>query len=212
MQDIDLRRVAGEEVALLDGGVAAADHRQVLTLEEGAVADGAVAHASTPELLFAGDLEVPRQAAGRDDQGAAAQLAAGLEADDLGVAVDVDLLHRLEVADLEAELARVLAHLRREVRSEDRLKPGVVLDELGVQQLAAKRPAVEQHGLEVHPRGVEAGREAGGAAADDDHVVLAHAVTGIVTGLAAIPRETIAGRAASPGGTALRSRRAASGR
>src|SRR5581483_887862 len=59
----------------------------------------------------------------------------------------------------------------------------------------AQRPAVEQDGLEVHPRGVQTGGQAGGAPADDDDVVLAHAVTGIVTALARIPRTTIAGPA-----------------
>src|SRR5581483_10819255 len=195
VDDVNLRRVPGEEVALLDRGVAAAHHRELLALEERPVAHGAVADPAAPELLLAGDLEVARKAARRDDQRAAAQLVAGLDPDDLGVAVDVDLLHRLEVADLEAELARVLAHLGGKVRAQDGLEPGVVLDKLGVQKLAAQRPAVEQDGLEVHPRGVQTGGQAGGAPADDDDVVLAHAVTGIVTALARIPRTTIAGPA-----------------
>src|SRR5205807_626611 len=52
MDDVDLRAEARQERRLLDGAVTAADHRQHLLFEEGAVANRAVAHASTSEFLF----------------------------------------------------------------------------------------------------------------------------------------------------------------
>ena len=90
------------------------------------------------------------------------------------IAVGVDLLDRLEVAHLEAELAGVLAHLRRELGTEDRLETGIVLDQLGVEQLAPERAAVQQDCLQVHPGRVQPRGQAGRPAADDDDVVIAH--------------------------------------
>src|SRR5207249_5281749 len=67
VDDVDPRRVAGQEVSLLDGGVTAADHGQLLSFEEGSIADRAVADSASPELLLSRHLEVARQAARGDD-------------------------------------------------------------------------------------------------------------------------------------------------
>jgi hypothetical protein len=64
----------------------------------------------------------------------------------------------------------VVAHLEGEVGAEDRLDPRVVLDLFRVVQLTAERAAIDQNGAEVHPGGIEAGGEARGTTADDDHV------------------------------------------
>src|SRR6266851_590458 len=130
VNDVDLRRVAGEKFTLFHGRVPTADHRQLLALEERAIADRAVAHAATPELLLTGHLQVARQTARGHDQRRGAQLLAGLQAHHPGLALDVDLLDRLELADFDAELAGVLAHLGGELRAEDGLKARVVLDQL----------------------------------------------------------------------------------
>ena len=176
MEDVDLAGVAREELALLDRCVAAADHCQLLALEEGAVADCAVADTAAPVLLLAGDAKVARQAAGGHDQGRRAKLVARLHADDLGAAVLVDLLDRLELPDFQAEPAGVVAHLGGQLAAQDGLEAGVVLDQLGVQQLAAEGAPVQQEGLEVHPGRVEAGGQPGRAAAHDDYVVVAHCI------------------------------------
>ena len=174
MQDVHPRRVAGEEFTLLDGGVSAADHRQLLALEEGAVADRAIADAPAPELLLARHLEVARQASGGHDQSRRAKLLARFHADDLGVPLDDDLVDGLEVADVDAELPGVVAHLEGELRPEHGLETRVVLDQLGVQELTAEGTSVQDHGSQVHAGGVERGRQPGGPAPHDDHVVLAH--------------------------------------
>src|SRR5207247_10311556 len=94
----------------------------------------------------------------------------------LAASLAVDLLDRLEVANLHPELSRVVAHLERQVRAEDRLEAGVVLDQLGVQELAAERPPVDDDRLQVHPGGVEGSRQPGRPAAHDDHVEIVHCI------------------------------------
>ena len=176
VDDVDLARVAGQEVPLLEGGVTAADDGKDLVLEEGAVANGAVGNAATRQLFFAGDLQLPGQAAGGHDHRRCPQHAAGVEGHDLLVTVDVDRGDRLVFAGVEAELAGVLRHLEGQVGAEDRLDARVVLDQLGVVELPTQRPAVDQDRAKVHPGGVEPGRQAGGAAPHDDDVeVLDHA-------------------------------------
>src|SRR6266446_1558700 len=108
MQDVDLLRIAREEVALLDGGVATAHDGQLFALEKGAVADRAVADAPALELLLSGDAQVAREAAGGHDQGGRPDLLSEVHTDDLGGPVLVDLLDRLELAHLEAELTSVV--------------------------------------------------------------------------------------------------------
>src|SRR5450759_5991039 len=58
--------------------------------------------------------------------------------------------------------------------SEDRFEARIVLDQLCVQELTAKRTAVDHHRLQVHPSGVQCGRQPGGTPSDDDDVVIAH--------------------------------------
>ena len=69
---VDLVGELGEEHALLDGGVAAADHGHRLALVEGAVAGGAPRHAAPDELGLAGDARELRHHARRQDDGAGA--------------------------------------------------------------------------------------------------------------------------------------------
>ena len=208
MEDVDLLGVAGQEFALLDGGVTATDHGQLLALEEGAIADRAVADPAAPELLLPGDAEVAGQAARGHDQGRRADLVTRLQPDDLRRPFFVDLLDRFELADLEAEFPRVVAHLGRQLRAQDGLVARVVLDQLGVQQLPAKRAPVQQQRLEVHPGRVEAGRQPGGAASDDDYIVIAHSIRSKCGRLVGIPNpglsQTCTGRQSRRGGCGRR--------
>ena len=61
---------AGEEEGFFHGAVAAADHGDVLVLEERAVAGGAVGQAVAGELVFSGYAEVAVAGAGGEDDGA----------------------------------------------------------------------------------------------------------------------------------------------
>src|SRR5207247_11130167 len=47
-----------------------------------------------------------------------------------------------------------------------------VLDEIGVEELATRRPALDRDGLEQAPAGVERGAQPGWAGAHDHHVVV----------------------------------------
>ena len=53
---------------LLDGGIAAADHHDLLAAEEEAVASGACRYAEAPEALLGGNAEPFGARAGRDDE------------------------------------------------------------------------------------------------------------------------------------------------
>src|SRR2546429_9716955 len=59
----------------------------------------------------------------------------------------------------------------RELPPFDALEPDVVLDQIGVQELATRRPALDRQSLEHAAPRVHRGAQPGGAGADDDHVV-----------------------------------------
>ena len=74
--ELDQRHVlddAGQVDRRLDAGVAAADHRDALALEQRAVAVRAVGHALVPVLLLAGHVDVAPARAGGQHHGAALQ-------------------------------------------------------------------------------------------------------------------------------------------
>src|SRR4029079_2927945 len=69
MKEMDLRREARQERRFLERRVAAADDRDLLVLEEEAVARRAGADPATPEPLLALKAEPQGRRAGRDDHG-----------------------------------------------------------------------------------------------------------------------------------------------
>ena len=171
MDHVHLFGVAREVGRLLDGGVAAAHDGDGLALEEGPVAHGAVGDPLPRVLEFSGDAELGgRAAGGEDDRG-------GLE-DRAGAAGHLEepvlpLRHRLHVflADVGAELLGVLGHEAGQLVALHGGEAGVVLDEVGVEELAARGAPLEDDGVQHAAAGVHAGAEAGGAGADDDQVV-----------------------------------------
>src|SRR5690606_27413713 len=76
VHQVDLAGDVAQVQGLLDGGVAAADHRHVLVTEEEAVAGGAGGDALAHEGLLALQAQVLGAGAGGDDQGVAGVLAA----------------------------------------------------------------------------------------------------------------------------------------
>jgi hypothetical protein len=64
----------------------------------------------------------------------------------------------------------MIRHLLRELGSGDGLEPGIVLDEVGVEDLATDVLGIEEDRFHVRPRRVQARGETGGAAADDDEI------------------------------------------
>ena len=167
----DLGGEAGQEGGLLDGGVAATDHGDVLLAEEEAVAGGAPAHPVAGEPVLVGDAELAVARAHRQDHGAGPVLVAGAVHDELDVAGEVD---RGDVVgdQLGAEALGLGAHVVHELGTHDPVaEAGEVLDLGGVHQRAARgdRSLEHQRG-EVGARGVDGGGVARRSGADDDHV------------------------------------------
>src|ERR1019366_4258038 len=207
VDDRDPACVAGEEVSLLERRIAAPDHRQLLTLEEGAVADRAVADSPAREFRLAGHVELPRPAAGGEDQGGGVQLPPALQPGQLGAAgANLDRLHRLEFANVETELAGVVAHLAGQVPAGDRLESRVVLDQLGVEQLAADRATVDQHRLQVHAGSVEPAARPAGPPPTMMRSQLSTGARPVSAGVtASIPSEARAPRISGPTNSAISS-------
>src|SRR5690606_6762506 len=128
VDDRDLGGELGEEVALLDGRVAAAYHHDLAAAVEEAVAGGAGGHAAAVELVLAGHAQAARVGAGGDDQGAGVVvgLVAVHQEAALGVVREAaDLVHH----DARAEALRLRHHALRQLGAADGLRePGVVLD------------------------------------------------------------------------------------
>src|SRR5437879_3328842 len=74
----------GQEVALLERALAAADDGDVLVAEERAVAGGAVAHPAAVVLLLASGRDAPRRAAAGDHDGAGGEDVTVRESDGKG--------------------------------------------------------------------------------------------------------------------------------
>src|SRR2546427_555609 len=73
---------------------------------------------------------------------------------------------------VDAELDGLVGHALGEFRPGDVIEPRVVLDRLGVEQLAARSAALEHHGFDPRSSGVQGGGQAGRPSADDDHIVV----------------------------------------
>ena len=117
----------GQEGGLLHRRIAATDDRDVLVLEEEAVARGTRRDSPAQQLLLTGDLEVAGSGTHReDDRIGAMRLAAGVDLfDRAGQADCLDVFH----AEIGAEPDGLLTHLVHECGALDAvLEAGVVLD------------------------------------------------------------------------------------
>ena len=165
------RGVLGDEDRVLHRRVAAADHHHVLALEEGAVADAAGRDAAAAELHLAGDAEPPRLRAHREDH-RLRLVARRRRRRPAGCRRRRARRGRVVGDEAGAEALRLGAELVHHLRAHDPLGvAGVVLDVGRVLELAAPLEALDHERLEVGARGVERGRVAGAAAADDDQVL-----------------------------------------
>src|ERR1700730_8025904 len=164
--------IAREEDGLLDGRVTAADHREVHVAEERAVTHGAVRDTAAGELLLSRNAQlawVP--AGGEDERGRAEQARRGADLlDAVGARTDREHLPHHHFG---AEMHRLLGHALGEVDAEDRMDPGVVFDQLGVEKLASGRLRLQKHGVLHVPSGVHRGSQPRGAGAHDGDVEVA---------------------------------------
>src|SRR6266550_2919836 len=171
VHQVHLARVAREVVGFFDGGIATTHDGESLTLEERAVTYRAVGNALSSKFLFAGHAQLDRSAAGGEDHGLRAVGGpAGCLHVEPAVGVSLDSLDRVG-DDLGAELFRMLGHLLRQLPALDALEADVVFDQIGVEQLPARRAALDRDRVEHATAGVERGAQPGRAGAYDDHVV-----------------------------------------
>ena len=166
-----LGREAREERGLLDGGVAATDHDDVLVAEEEAVARRAPGDTATGQPLLVLQAQLLVGGTGGQDDGARALDVALRRRDDLDVTFELHA-HDVVVADLGAEALGLRAHVLHEVGAHDAVAEAREILYLGgVHQRATCGHAAGDHqGLEVGARGVDGRGVARGARADDDDV------------------------------------------
>ncbi len=167
VDQVDLAGEVGEVERLLDGGIAAADHRDLLVLVEEPVAGGAGGHALAHELLLRLQPQVLGAGAGGDDQRVAGVLAAvtGQAERAPGQVGGVDVVED----HLGVEALRVRLHPRHQVRAHQAVGiAGPVVDLGGGHQLAAHLQAGDDQRLEVGAGGVDGRGPAGRAGTEDD--------------------------------------------
>ena len=170
MEEVDLRGEAGQVGRLLERRVAAADDRDLLVAEEEAVARRAGRHAAAaePRSRSRGRATAPTRPVAT--MTASARYSTPRAQTPERPRREVDPLD-VDVVDPAAEPLGLLAELRHQLRPEDPLREArVVLDVARDHQLAARDDAGEDDRVEVGPRGVDRGGQAGGPGADDQEL------------------------------------------
>ena len=156
MDHIDLAAASCQENGVLDGHVAAAYHQGILASVEGAVAGGAVGYAPAAEFLLAGRAQMGMGGAAGNDQGLC--LIDALIGQDLfDRALQLQAGHG-SVFDDGAQLLRVLLHLFRQLHAGDPGQACVVIDFIGIDDLAAAdKVLLQDQRVQAGPGGVDGG-------------------------------------------------------
>ena len=162
----------GEEERGLTRGVAATDDDDRRSGAQTSLdLGGRVVHAVVLEIRQARCVEPPVAGAAGDDHGAAGDLGSVGQADHQIAAGLAQLGRRARTGQPGAELLGLHDGSLSEVAAGDsRRKPEVVLDPRAGSGLAAGRDHLHDQGVETFRRAVDAGRETGRPAADDDEV------------------------------------------
>src|SRR4051812_25846241 len=172
VDDIHLRAIAGEIFRFFDGRVAAPNDGQNLALEEGAVTHGTIGHAATGILQLTRHFKFGWCATGGEDDGRSlvppASAGGHLEH---SIVPPLDRVDRL-LPNIGAEFDGVCGHEIGELPAKDVLEPRVVVDPLGVEQLAAGNPPLQEHRTQHAPAGVDGSAQTGRPTTDDDQIQL----------------------------------------
>ena len=163
-----------EEQPLLEAGVAAADHHDLVGPSvEGTVARRAEMDAGPDQILLAGRLGAPVRRPRRDEHGAGVVMLAGRGLHvELVVALVGDARDRHGLQRLDPVPLGLPHDAIGEVGAADAVgEPGVVVEPFGDARLPAEPLGIDDQGFEVLARRVDAGRETRGTATHDDEVV-----------------------------------------
>ena len=163
-------REPGEKEGLLEGGVPPADNGDGNVAEESAVTGGAVGDAFARQLRLAGNGKTVVAGTRGDDEGPRGELAGGGLQDAkvpfLPDGVDTGGFY------FQSEFPGLLFHLLAQLETADLFHAGVVLNLPGEGHLPAAALLLQKHRLPSRPGGVDAGRQARRAPADDDEFVI----------------------------------------
>ena len=169
MHDLHLAAEAGQVERLLHRRIAAADHHDVLVLEEEAVAGRARGEAATHQRALLRQVQRAGGGSGGDDHGLGL-VGRALRADHERVAGEVHARHVLG-DHVGAEALGLLAHRLHEVGADDAVhEAGIVLDQRGQHELPAGLHTREHERRQIAPGRVDGRRVAGRPGADDDHL------------------------------------------
>ena len=148
MHDGHARREIGEEQRFLDRGVTAADHDDVLSAIEEAVARRAGRDAAAHKCLLGRQAEPSRLRAGREHHGFGEIHRAGIQRQPERPLRAVERGHDVG-DDLRADMRRLLLHLLHQPGALDDVgETRIVLDVGGDGELAARLDALDQHRFE----------------------------------------------------------------
>ena len=171
MNDGDLAGKFGEVDGFLHRTVTAADHIHLVILKERGIAGGAEGDAATGELALILTADGAGEGTGGDNDGLGLVLA--LIADDLlDLAAEVNALDDIGAA-LSTELCRLLAHAGDQTATALTLDhlAGIVLDLVGLGDLAAVLSLFDNQCAQTGASGIQAGGESGGAGTEDDNII-----------------------------------------
>ena len=168
-QDRDLAGVFGEEHRFLGRGEPAADHQHLTAGEELAVAGRAVGHAAAGVFGFPFEPELARAGTGGHQDAEGPQIAArGVH--DLDIALHIQT-GRLGAKELGAEILRLPAHRGRQRPTAGRADARIIDHFIGDGDLAAEIGLLQDQHAVARPGQIQARGQAGGAAADHNHVI-----------------------------------------
>ena len=170
MEQVDLRGEPGQVGRLLERGVAAADDRDLAVAEEEAVARRAGRDAAAAQPGLALEAEPHRRRAGRDDDRPGPGIPCRGPRCRNGRS-ERSTRSMSTSTRRDAEPLGLGAHRGHQLRALDAVREArVVLDVARQHQLAARRRACEDDRLEVGPRRVDRGGQAGRAGSDDQEL------------------------------------------
>src|SRR5262245_33795907 len=169
----DARADAGQEQAVLHGGIAAADDRDFLSRVEAVVTSSRETDAANLEPLFAGNAELSFASAGRNDDAAALQ---PLPAASRAALAQIDLFDLAARSVIQLQEAKLCGEMIAQLASVLRDQSRIIEDAMEhLQHLPAQfRGLFKQHAAQTQRMTPDQGAHPGRTAANDDYIVIRH--------------------------------------